>query len=66
MWVDKPKEGQITQFFVNFHKCVVVSYSHADSVAVQSYQFLLLERLFATKSTVLSQVQLETIPTTIW
>ena len=35
--------------FVNFHKSVVVSYSHADSVAVRSNHFLLVERLFDVK-----------------
>ena len=34
---------------VNFHKFDVVSYSHADSAAVRSNHFLLVERLFDVK-----------------
>ena len=47
--VDKPKESLKTQFIYLFHKFVVVSYSHADSVAVRSNHFLLAERLFDAK-----------------
>ena len=41
--VDKPKESLKTQFISRFHKFVVVSYSYADSVAVRSDHFLLVE-----------------------
>ena len=37
--VDEPKKSVKKILIVNFHKFVVVSYSHADSVAVRSNHF---------------------------
>ena len=49
IWLDKPKENLETQFSVNFYNFFVVTYSHADSVAVHSNNFLRLERVFDAK-----------------
>ena len=47
--VDKPKKAWQHSLSVNFHKFVVVSYCHADSVALRSNHFLLGEWLFDAK-----------------
>ena len=47
--VDKSKKAWKHNLFVIFHKFVVVSYSHADSVAVRLNHFLLVEWLFDVK-----------------
>ena len=47
--VDKPKESLKTQFICQLSLIFVVSYSHADSVAVRSNHFLLVEWLFEAK-----------------
>ena len=45
IYVDKPKKAWKHSLSVIFDKFVVVSYSHADSVAARSKHFLLLEWL---------------------
>ena len=47
--VHEPKKARKHSFFVNFHKFGVVFYSHADSAAVRSNRFLLIEWLFDVK-----------------
>ena len=47
--VDEPEKSSKHILSVNFHNFVVVSYSHADSVAVRSNHYLLVEWLFDAK-----------------
>ena len=74
-----PKKARKHSLSVNFHKFIVVSYCHADSIAVRSNHFLLVEWLFDAKVlpighavtqncvfVVFNQKQLKTIPTTNW
>ena len=44
-----PKKAWKHSSFINFHKFVVLSYSHADSVAVRSNHFLFVELLVDEK-----------------
>ena len=46
--VEKPKKVWKHSLLVKFHIFVVVSHSYADSVAVRSNHFLLVEWLFDT------------------
>ena len=47
--VHKRKESLSTQFISQLSTFFVVSYSHAESVAVHSSYFLLIEKLFDAK-----------------
>ena len=46
IWLDKPKENLQHSLSLHSYKFIVVSHSHADSVAVHSNDFLLFEWLY--------------------
>ena len=43
IWVKKTQKNPENSLFINFHQIFVVSYTHADSVAMYSNQFLLCD-----------------------